>query len=107
MARSLRSNRSQINKTILRKKVFNPVEHARAERLSAKLLELAQQPKPERTEMEVEKTSTEERPTEAINEEQMEDVEVEDEGWCYPFSQLHEHLHIQRALHVPFQHGAY
>ena len=79
MARSLRSNRGQVNKSNLRKKVFNPVEHARAERLSAKLLELAQQPKPERTEMEVEKTNAEE-PVQAVDEEQMEDAGIENGG---------------------------
>lgn len=80
MAKSLRSNRSQINKSSLRKKVFNPVEHARAERLSAKLLELAQQPKPEKTEMDVEKSRVEKESTEATNEEQMEDAEIDGDG---------------------------
>lgn len=54
MGRSLRSHRSKKNNTNLRKKVFDPVETARSERLSEKLLKLAQQPKPPRQDMEVE-----------------------------------------------------
>ena len=41
------------NKSTLKKKVFGPVEAARNERLSAKLLELASKSKPPRPEMEV------------------------------------------------------
>ena len=41
MARSLRSSRLKFNKTKLRSKVYQPVEDARIERLSAKLLEVA------------------------------------------------------------------
>lgn len=44
MAKSLRSRIKKSNKTCLRQKVFGPVENARKERLSAKLLELASQP---------------------------------------------------------------
>ncbi|KAF2238611.1 hypothetical protein EV356DRAFT_529066 [Viridothelium virens] len=79
MAKSLRSTRNKVNKSSLRKKVFNPVETARLERLSSKLLDLAQQPRPERTAMEVEKMAAEEKPATAENEEQMEDAEVEGE----------------------------
>lgn len=55
MAKSSRSSAIKKNNQNLRKKVFGPVETARNERQSAKLLALAQQPKPLRTEMDVEK----------------------------------------------------
>lgn len=45
MAKSLRSRIKKSNKTCLRQKVYGPIEHARKERLSAKLLELASQPR--------------------------------------------------------------
>lgn len=45
MAKGLRSSVKKSNKASLRHKVFGPVESARKERLSAKLLELASQPK--------------------------------------------------------------
>ena len=54
MAKSARASGVKKNKQNLKKKVFAPVETARNERLSAKLLELANQPKPLRAEMEVE-----------------------------------------------------
>ncbi|KAI9661606.1 MAG: hypothetical protein M1821_008844 [Bathelium mastoideum] len=79
MARSLRSTRGQANKSVLRKKIFSPIEHARAERLSAKLLELAKQPKPERTEMEVEKAKPEGDSTRAAEEAYMKDAGAEGE----------------------------
>ena len=47
MAKSLRASRTKTNKTHLRAKVHQPVEDARIERLSAKLLELASKPKAE------------------------------------------------------------
>ena len=54
MAKGLRASVNKRNKSKLRDRVFGPVEAARTERLSAKLLELAQQPKPSRdTEMKV------------------------------------------------------
>ncbi|KAK1750711.1 hypothetical protein QBC47DRAFT_393325 [Echria macrotheca] len=46
MAKSARSSQIKTNNQRLKKNVFGPVETARAERLSAKLLELARQPKP-------------------------------------------------------------
>lgn len=46
MAKSARSSTRKANNQRLKAKVFGPVEKARAERLSAKLLELAAQPKP-------------------------------------------------------------
>ena len=54
MAKSSRSSIVKKNKASLKKSVFGPVEQARSERLNAKLLALAQQPKPEKQEMEVE-----------------------------------------------------
>ena len=55
MAKGLRASRVKKNNQALSKRVFGPVEAARNERLSAKLLALAQQPKPPREEMEIEK----------------------------------------------------
>ncbi|KAJ9134464.1 hypothetical protein NKR23_g10103 [Pleurostoma richardsiae] len=53
MAKSSRSSTRKTNNQRLKKNVFGPTEDARAERLSAKLLELASLPKPEKeTEME-------------------------------------------------------
>lgn len=50
----------KIKRRALSSRVFKPVEDARAERLSAKLLEIAQQPKPERPQaMEVEEDKKE------------------------------------------------
>jgi hypothetical protein len=57
MARSARSSGIKKNKAALKKRVFGPVETARNERLSAKLLELANAPKEK---MEVEETKPEE-----------------------------------------------
>lgn len=47
MAKSARASVKKHNKTNLRHRVFAPVEQARNERLNAKLLELASQPKPD------------------------------------------------------------
>ncbi|KAL2816372.1 hypothetical protein BDW59DRAFT_10468 [Aspergillus cavernicola] len=57
MAKSVRASVSKRNKAALRAKVFGPAVDARTERLSAKLQELASQPKPER--QEESKTNTE------------------------------------------------
>ena len=54
MAKSARASAVKKNKSTLKKTVFGPVETARNGRLSARLLELASQPKPLRSEMEVE-----------------------------------------------------
>ena len=59
MAKGARSSVRKNNNKKLRAKVFGPVEDARAERLSAKLLELAAQPNPPRPDMEVEPSSGE------------------------------------------------
>jgi hypothetical protein len=53
MAKSLRSSVKKSNRSKLRSRVFAPIEDARNERLSAKLLALASQPKPPKSEMEV------------------------------------------------------
>ncbi|CEJ87679.1 hypothetical protein VHEMI04480 [[Torrubiella] hemipterigena] len=47
MAKSSRSSTKKANNRRLASAVFTPAEEARAERLSAKLLELAKAPKPE------------------------------------------------------------
>jgi hypothetical protein len=54
MAKGLRASRTKKNNQALSKRVFGPVEAARNERLSAKLLALAQQPKAPKEEMEIE-----------------------------------------------------
>jgi hypothetical protein len=46
MAKSSRASTKKANSARLKAAVFSPVETARTERLSAKLLELASQPKP-------------------------------------------------------------
>lgn len=56
MAKSSRASAIKKNRTAIKKKVFGPVEDARAARLNAKLLELASQPKPAREDMEIEET---------------------------------------------------
>ncbi|KAK5166234.1 uncharacterized protein LTR77_008495 [Saxophila tyrrhenica] len=54
MAKSARASVKKRNNQALKRKVFGPAETARNDRLSAKLMELAQQPKPPRPEMDVE-----------------------------------------------------
>lgn len=58
MARSARATVIKRNSSVLRHKVFGPADDARTARLSAKLMELAQQPKPDKLieEMEIEGT---------------------------------------------------
>jgi len=46
MAKGARASTKKANHSKLKSRVFGPVESARTERLSAKLLELASQPKP-------------------------------------------------------------
>ncbi|MCJ1248325.1 major facilitator super transporter protein [Trapelia coarctata] len=46
MAKGLRASTKKANRSKLRSKVFEPVEDARTERLSAKLLEIASRPRP-------------------------------------------------------------
>lgn len=57
MAKGARNSNLKANNKKLKARVFGPVETARAERLSAKLMELAAQPKPPREKMEVEETA--------------------------------------------------
>jgi len=57
MAKGARSSVRKANNKKLKARVFGPVENARAERLSAKLIELASQPKPPKEKMDVEGTS--------------------------------------------------
>jgi hypothetical protein len=47
MAKGARASTKKANHQKLKSRVFGPVESARTERLSAKLLELAAQPKPQ------------------------------------------------------------
>ena len=54
MAKSARASSIKANNARLKKNVFGPVETARNERLSAKLLELAAAPKPKAPEKEAE-----------------------------------------------------
>jgi hypothetical protein len=46
MAKGARSSTKKANNVKLKHRVFGPVETARTERLSAKLMELVSQPKP-------------------------------------------------------------
>lgn len=48
MAKGARASTKKANNARLKAGVFGPVENARNERLSAKLLELASQPKPKK-----------------------------------------------------------
>ncbi|KAF4302700.1 gpi ethanolamine phosphate transferase [Botryosphaeria dothidea] len=59
MAKGSRSSVRKTNNQALKARVFGPVETARTERLSQKLLELAQQPRPQKNEMDVEKDEPE------------------------------------------------
>jgi hypothetical protein len=61
MAKSVRASVQKRNKAKLRATVFGPAVDARTERLSAKLQELASQPKPdsrEKSDMELDTTGT-------------------------------------------------
>jgi hypothetical protein len=62
MAKGARASTNKANNQQLKANVFGPVENARTERLSAKLLELASQPKPKLVK---------------------DDIEMEGEGNCY------------------------
>ncbi|OAQ95848.1 hypothetical protein LLEC1_00271 [Akanthomyces lecanii] len=67
MAKSKRSSTRKANNQRLAASVFGPAETARAERLSAKLLEVAKQPKPETSDAKMEEDAdvVEEAPVEA------------------------------------------
>lgn len=53
MAKGLRATSKKNNRVKIRSRVYAPVDEARTERLSQRLLDLASQPKPTKTEMEV------------------------------------------------------
>lgn len=53
MAKGLRATSKKNNRVKIRSRVYAPVDEARTERLSQRLLDLASQPKPAKTEMEV------------------------------------------------------
>lgn len=63
MAKGARASSKKANNARLKAGVFGPVEGARNERLSAKLLELASQPKPKKNEVAMEVDSKETRPS--------------------------------------------
>ena len=58
MAKSSRASSRKANNQRLAAKVFGPVEDARVERLSARLLEAARQPKPETSDVKMDAEST-------------------------------------------------
>jgi hypothetical protein len=66
MAKGARASSKKANRTKLRARVFGPVEQARAERLHAKLLETIAQPKPEKTQMEIEESESPDSPSPCI-----------------------------------------
>ncbi|KAF2680711.1 hypothetical protein K458DRAFT_311113 [Lentithecium fluviatile CBS 122367] len=73
MAKGLRSSVKKSNRTKLRSRVFEPVENARLERLHQKLLETAQQPKPDdpkKNEMEIDSGDDANAANEASNEDE-------------------------------------
>ncbi|TID15849.1 hypothetical protein E6O75_ATG08907 [Venturia nashicola] len=53
MAKGLRATSKKNNRLKIRSRVYAPVDEARTERLSQRLLDLASQPKPAKTEMDV------------------------------------------------------
>ncbi|KAJ5231314.1 uncharacterized protein N7469_005902 [Penicillium citrinum] len=65
MAKSVRASVSKRNRANLRKKFFGPVVDARTERLSAKLQELASQPRPEKEGMDVESNEADQKDDDA------------------------------------------
>ena len=58
MAKGARASTKKANNARLKSRVFGPVETARNERLSAKLLELASQPKPKKEDVNMELDGT-------------------------------------------------
>ncbi|KAI1437691.1 hypothetical protein GGR50DRAFT_691959 [Xylaria sp. CBS 124048] len=81
MAKSARASSRKVNNQRLKAKVFGPVETARNARLSAKLLELAAAPKPERPEGEAMRIVEDENEdakakTEAVADEDSMDIDV-------------------------------
>ncbi|KUI59188.1 hypothetical protein VM1G_00892 [Cytospora mali] len=82
MAKSSRASSKKANNQRLKKGVFGPIESARQERLSAKLLELAAQPKPvpeQKMDDVSEKAETEQ--TKTVAEEKTEDtMDIDENG---------------------------
>ncbi|KAK7520939.1 uncharacterized protein IWZ02DRAFT_273437 [Phyllosticta citriasiana] len=79
MAKSSRSSVKKTNNQKLKKNVFGPVENARAQRLSERLLELAQQPRPAKDEMEVENNQHPESNDARPEETEAAEMELDDE----------------------------
>lgn len=65
MAKGLRATSKKNNRVKIRSRVYAPVDEARTERLSQRLLDLASQPKPAKTEMDVDAEKGESSPTTA------------------------------------------
>jgi len=82
MAKGLRASVKKNNRTKLRSRVFAPVEDARTARLSAKLLELAQQSKPAKTEMDLEPV----KETTSDQQSSVEEPQQAEEGVSYGIS---------------------
>lgn len=78
MAKSKRSSVRKANNQRLAATVFGPAEAARAERLSAKLLELAKQPKPETSDAKMEGKSERQWDTEYLSHVTNETVTIDD-----------------------------
>ncbi|KXS99057.1 hypothetical protein AC578_6966 [Pseudocercospora eumusae] len=66
MGSSSRASRTKKNNSVLKKRVFGPVEQARNERLSAKLLALAKAPKEEKMDVEQEGSKEVAKENEAV-----------------------------------------
>lgn len=79
MAKSQRASSRKRNNAALRSKVFQPSTDARTERLSAKLQELASQPKPEE-----EKAMDVDEPVQESKEEGSASADAVDEGRLLP-----------------------
>ncbi|KAG8676623.1 hypothetical protein FPOAC2_02726 [Fusarium poae] len=74
MAKSARASTRKANNRRLVKNVFGPAEAARNERLSAKLLEVAKQPKPESSDVNM---NTQEDETNESNEEAQDETTMD------------------------------
>jgi hypothetical protein len=67
MAKGLRATTKKNNRVKIRARVYAPVDEARTERLSQKLLELASQPRPGKTDMELDPEKGESPPPAQIS----------------------------------------
>ncbi|MCJ1419383.1 hypothetical protein MMC32_005738 [Xylographa parallela] len=96
MAKGLRASTKKANRVKLRSKVFGPVEDARTQRLSAKLLELASKPKDEDVRMEEDTATVDQKQQE--KEASSEPIaEQPEEGELDRFDRPHP-----RILYLPF-----